>query len=329
MGNIKYVVFRKKASYGWVMNLELKNHTDVLLDRKIQNHFLYKINDFCTSAKVNNYFRIPFQFVWYNYYLDEKQLNSEDEIIFMFEEGSRPYLIEDYLKYLKKKYPRCHLVFFPYNSAFSYSNDRIVFFEKNYDYIVTSERKDHEERGWLYYAGVYSKLPELSLAQIKESDVFFVGSNKGRLQMLYAIYEKLSAIGLKCDFYITNVATDEIRDYSGIHFNQWLDYKEVIEKACKTNCLLEVLQKGQDGITYRQVEAVTYGIKLLTNYMNISKEHYYNPKQMSIFRSVDDIDIDFVKMKYETTAFPYDGSLSPYKRIQWLDNQIHHNQEEK
>jgi hypothetical protein len=107
-----------------------------------------------------------------------------------------------------------------------------------------------------------------------------------------------------------------------IHFNEWMNYDEVLNKCSRTRCLLEVLQPGQDGETYRQGEAVAYGIKLLTNYQNVIKERYYNPKQISVFSSAEDIDIAFIKEKYSRHAFPYNGCLSPYKRLQWLSEQL-------
>ena len=97
--NIKYIVFKQKAEYGWISHLELNSHPDVLLDRAITNRLLFKINDFCTSTRVNEIIKIPFQSLWYGTYLDESKLNPSDEYIFMFEEGSRPCLIGGYLDY--------------------------------------------------------------------------------------------------------------------------------------------------------------------------------------------------------------------------------------
>lgn len=183
--NIKFIVFRQKAEYGWISHLELAEHPDVLMDRDISNSFLYKINNFCTSAKVNKHIKIPFQSIWYNCYLDESKLDPKNEYIFMFEEGSRPYLIEGYLKYLKKKYPKSHLVFAAFNSVVQYSEERLKFFETNYDYITSFDRGDCEKRGWGLYTGIYSKINDINPDGHYESDVYFAGKNKGRLPLLY------------------------------------------------------------------------------------------------------------------------------------------------
>ncbi len=316
---IKYVVFRQKAEYGWISHLELRNHPDVLLDRDIKNKLLFSINRFWSSAKVNEQIKIPFQFIWYKCYLDESKLSRDDEIIFMFEDGSRPCFIGGYLRYLKRRYPKSKLCFASFNCSFAYPPKRLKFIEDNYDFITSFDRKDCEKRGWGWYSGIYSKIDDINPDGNYESDVYFAGADKGRLPLLYDIYDRLTAAGLNCDFYITGVKPEDMRKDTNIHFNEWVDYIEVVKKCCKTRCLLDVIQPGQDGETYRQGEAVAYGIKLLSNYQNMDKERYYNPKQMQIFMTAEDINIDFIKEEYKHTDFPYNGCLAPYKRLQWIE----------
>lgn len=322
MTNIKFVVFRQKAEYGWISHLELKDHSDVLLDKDIPNRLLNRFNDFWTSAKVNNYLEVPFQSIWYKYYLDEYLLDPSEEYIFMFEEGSRPCLVGSYLKYLKRKYPKSHLVFAAFNSSFYYPKERLHFLESNYDLITSFDRGDCEKRGWGLYTGIYSKIDGIHPDGQYESDVYFAGKDKGRLPLLHSIYDRLTAAGLKCDFYITDVKDEDMRKDTDIHYNIWVDYIEVVKKCCKTRCLLDVIQPGQDGETYRQGEAVAYGIKLLSNFQNMNKERYYNPKQMQIFKTAEDINIDFIKEEYSPNSFPYNGILSPYRRLLWLQDQF-------
>lgn len=320
--DIKYVVFRQKAEYGWISHLELKDHPDVLLDRDIKNRFLYKVNEFCSAARVNRIIRIPFQSVWYKAYLDESRLSPQDEIIFLFEDGSRPCFIGGYLKYLRKKYPKSHICFASFNCSFAYPPKTLKFIEENYDFITSFDRKDCKERGWGWYSGIYSKIDDINPDGNYESDVYFAGADKGRLPLLYDIYDRLTAAGLNCDFYITGVKPEDIRKDTNIHFNVWVDYIEVVKKCCKTRCLLDVIQPGQDGETYRQGEAVAYGIKLISNFKNMDRERYFNPRQMRIFNKAEDIDINFIKEDYSSEDFPYNGSLAPYRRLQWLEKTL-------
>lgn len=319
---IKYVVFRQKAQYGWISHKELFAHADVLLDRDIPNKILSFINNIHSAARVNKNFELPFQSFWFKYYLDESKLNRDDEIIFMFEDGSRPCFIWSYLKYLKRRYPKSHLCFASFNCSFRYPPKRLKKIEKYYDFITSFDRKDCKERGWGWYSGIYSKMDDMEPNGEYESDVYFAGADKGRLPLVLDIYKGLTAAGLKCDFYVTSVKQENIIPDCGIHFNEWVNYETVVEKCCKTRCLLDVIQPGQDGETYRQGEAVAYGIKLLTNYQNIVSERYYNPQQMQVFKTADDIDINFIKEPYSFRDFPYNGCLAPYKRLLWLSEQF-------
>ena len=136
------------------------------------------------------------------------------------------------------------------------------------------------------------------------------------------VYKRLSSEGLKCDFYVTSVDKKNVVHNSGIVFNKWLPYEQIVYKCCHTRCILDIIQPGQDGETYRQGEAVAYGVKLLTNYENVTSERYYRPDQIKVFSKADDIDIKFIKQDYDVDQFPYDGCLSPYMRLEWLDKVI-------
>lgn len=318
--DIKYIVYRQKAEYGWVGNLELSDHNDVLLDREISNKFLYLINRIWTSATINQIVKIPFQSVWFRFYIDEKRLNPDKEYIFMFEEGSRPYLIKEYLQYLRKKYYKSHIVLAALNSSFTFPQKRLYFFESQYDFITSFDREDCIKRGWGLYTGVYSKLKDIDFNRHFESDLLFVGEEKGRLDLLYNIYDKLTTMGLKCIFYVNKVPKEKIRPNSGFHFNEWLNYKDVVKMCCQTRCLLEIVQEGQHGATYRHGEAVAYGIKLLTNYRPIINERYYNPEQMKLFNTPEDIDVSYIKEDYSPSQYEYNGILAPYKRLEWLES---------
>lgn len=320
--DIRYVVFRQKGSYGWVQNLELKEHGDVMVNKEIKGRVLNEVHRFHTAAKTNKYFQIPFQMLWFKYYLDEEKLDPKNKLIFLFEDGSVASYNPKYLSYIRCNYPKAYLVFAAFNSSFRYSKKKLRFIEDNYDYITSFDRKDCLNRGWGFYSGIYSKLSDLEPDGEYESDLYFVGADKGRLPLIYEVYDRMTALGLKCDFTVTGVKAQDIRSDTNITFNKWTDYKKVLKKACKARCLVDILQPGQDGATYRQNEAVVYGIKLITNYQNVYQERYYNPKQMQIFTKADDIDVSFIKDNYSHEDFPYNGCLAPYNRLLWLRDQL-------
>ncbi len=325
---VKYIVFRRKNQYGWVSYLELEKHNDVLLDRDIDCRLFRFLNRIHSAARFNKFFTLPFQRIWFKYYIDESLLSKDDRLLFVFEEGSRPYLIKSYLDYIRKKYRNSSLVFVALNSSFTYPETRIAFFESQYDAITSFDKKDCDDRGWLYHGTTYSKIDVSKQNKGYDCDVFFVGVNKGRINILHEIYKKLTSVGLKCEFYVTEVKESSIRIDNNIHYNEKLDYKVVVDKIQRAKCLLEVIQDGQNGESYRQCEAIVYGKKLLTNFGRIKDRPFYNPHQMSVFTNTDDIDISFIKEDYSPSDFPYKGSLDPYRRLVWLEKTLFNNEKE-
>ena len=194
--------------------------------------------------------------------------------------------------------------------------------ESSYDIITSFDRLDCERRGWAWYSGIYSKLDYIKPDGTYDCDVYFAGADKGRLPLVYEIYKYLTAKGLKCDFYVTSVEEKDIIPDCGIHFNEWMDYEDVVRKCCKTRCLLDVSQPGQDGETYRQGEASAYGIKLLSNYQNMVNERYFVPEQMKVFTKPEDIDVDFIKEDYNPEDFVNAEIIAPYRRLVWLKNKF-------
>ena len=87
-------------------------------------------------------------------------------------------------------------------------------------------------------------MPEINQGSLSESDVFFIGANKGRYKHLLLIYDKLSNAGLKCDFFICDVAKKEQIKKDGIVYNKRITYDEVLKHIKASKCVLEVLQNG-------------------------------------------------------------------------------------
>ena len=97
-----------------------------------------------------------------------------------------------------------------------------------------------------------------------------------------------------------------------------MDYGEIIDVVKKSNCILEVVQKGQSAITLRTLEAVYYRKKLLTNNTNIKKYSFYDPRYIQIFTNIDEIDFDFVKEKININ-YKYHNECSPINLVRYIE----------
>jgi hypothetical protein len=319
-----FVVFRKQSDYAGVETDELQNYCNVLFDKKINNRILSMLNRLHTAIRTNRHFRIPLQKIWFRYYLDRERIKKSEEVYFLFTEGTRMGYSPEYLTYIHKEYPNAKLVFAFTNPTKKINSKYIGLIKKHYDLILSFDLADCEEYGWTFYSGVYSKRNDLDLSGIKESDVFFVGTNKGRIDAVHEIFDLLTGHGLKCDFHVMDVENSKIRDDNPIHYNKRLSYEDVLKRVCKTKCILEILQENQKGSSLRVMEAIAYGKKLLTNNQIIKQERFYNGNQMFVFDKPSDIDIRFLLNNVE--SFEYDGSLSPYRRLLFIQDYFRNGQ---
>jgi hypothetical protein len=319
-----FIVFKKISGYSRVATDELKNYDNVIFDKKINNRILLKVNTVHTAIRTNKYFRIPLQKIWFKYYLDEDEIDQYDEKFFFFQEGTRMGYSPEYLTYLRIRYPNAKLVFSFTNPIGNANSKYIKLIKKHYDLILSFDIADCEKYGWTFYSGVYSKRDDIDLSDIAESDVFFVGANKGRIDAVHEIYDLLTEHGLNCDFHVTDVEKTKIRNDTTIHYNKRLSYEEVLARVCKTKCVLEILQENQKGSSLRVMEAIVYGKKLLTNNRTIKYERFYKENQMFVFEKPSDIDIEF--LLNSTEKFDYDGSLSPYRRLLFIQDYFRNDQ---
>lgn len=291
-----FVIFRNMNEYLRIP-FEGYQREDVLMDKDLKNHILKFLLNYHTSIKLNRRINIPFKQIWYPYYLDYEKINKDDDIYFVFFEGSRVSMQRDYLLFLRNKYRKAKFIYRFVNPVNTVNLWALEFVYMNYDLIISMDREDCDKYHWLYVSNTYNVKTKQG-CQEEEIDVFFVGSNKGRLEQLLKIYQYLTNKGMKCAFFITDVKKSErVSGYKGIHYIKKMKYEENLQYIRKSKCLLEVVQKGQAGSTLRPFEAIVYGKKLLTNDRNIISQEYFDDKNMLYFKSVEDIDIKFIKQE--------------------------------
>ena len=114
-----------------------------------------------------------------------------------------------------------------------------------FDTVYTIDHGDAVKYGFRWTMSVYSKQPVSLQVSNLESDLVFVGNDKGRRSVLEKIYIAARENNVKADFTINCVFDDEQLD--GITYNHDLTYQQVVEKTIASNCLLEVVQGGTIG----------------------------------------------------------------------------------
>lgn len=110
------------------------------------------------------------------------------------------------------------------------------------------------------------------------NDFYFQGYEKGRFQILQELSSKLQK-------YRT-----EICIVNDVH--ESIPYTEYIDNIQHTRCLIDIVQKGQTGLTLRPLEALAFNKKLITNNADIINYGFYRKENIFILGKDDLTKID-------------------------------------
>lgn len=195
------------------------------------------------------------------------------------------------------------------------------------DKIYSFDPYDCSTYGFSYIAQCYTPI-KLPLPNQIRYDIYFGGRNKGRLSVILAFLQSASANDVSCFYRIPGLSIIErnllLEQNPLIFEDQMLPYEETLKEMQYTNCILEIVQEGQHGISWRAVEAFAYNKKLLTNNEDIINNPFYNPEYIHVFKNIDDIDFDWVKEQIPIN-YHYHNEYSPIEFIQKVikDLEIH------
>lgn len=273
------------------------------------------VRKFHTAMAVRK--KLPLRKLWYSAYFSEKY-HSSDDYVFVFFQAWQEIFQNGYLDYLRKKYPgcKCVLLLCDINQARKLNIEEQ---KKNFDQVLVFERIFAREKGIGYYPLVYSDFRSEICSEEKDIDLLFVGWAKGRYKLLKQIYDRLTAEGVNCQFYLTKL-DEEVPEDSGIHTADWVPYDQNISLVKRAKCLLDIVPPNTDCNTLRVNEALSYKCKILTNNTRIISEEFYDPESISVYSAPEDIDIDFLLKPYNDPDYNgYITKMTPQALINYLD----------
>lgn len=188
-----------------------------------------------------------------------------------------------------------------------------------WDNIYTFDNCDAKKHGFKYLGFCYYSNHAISNQKTSSSEVFFTGGLKGgREQMIYDVYTFFKCQNIKCDFFLMPFRNTDVKLIEGpTYYYGWKPYQEILEHVSNSNCILEIVQDGQHGASLRYFEAVTMNKKLLTNNNSIVDFPFYNPRWMKIFKTIEDIDIKWIK-EIDDVNYGYNNEFSPKNLISKL-----------
>lgn len=289
-----YYLVAPGSDYGRVMwkDIDCLDNAEVLPQVVTgSNKFLELLHHIHFSFAINRYIQLPFQSLWKKKYaLSHVQFQENKKYCVIFTDVSAGRTDCRYLKSLSEE-KNITLVLILVNTMQRRKEilkNRFRFFSM----VFSFDKGDCEKYGFIFHPTNYSRI------EIKEdnvdNDAFYVGVSKGRLDTIKKIYDIITKNGGKADFFVSGVKRSE-KKKDGIQYNRWLSYSDVLSHIAKTNCIVEVMEGKQSGVTMRMMEAVCYNKRLLTNNQSVKESPFYQTGYISVFQTPGDIDVDFVK----------------------------------
>lgn len=274
---------------------------------------LFKLH---TSVKVNRIFDLPFKSVWAKYMNPLRRYpfkKGERYHIILINPIFENYALQDFVNLQINYDVQYTLVMI---DTFNTKSGHVVAESMKtlmYKKIYTFDRLDAVKYGFEYTNSMYSMLRDIKKNRPK-SDLYFIGRDKGRKKLIEDIFDILTSHGCNCDFTINGVTKDNL--LFGIESSRGITYRQVVNEIQSTNCILEVIQQGQTGVTLRYYEAVCYNKKLLTNNPDIVNYPHYDERFMRVYQKPSDIDVTWVK-KIDSVDYGYRGEYSPINLVKW------------
>lgn len=178
----------------------------------------------------------------------------------------------------------------------------------SYDKVATFDLNDAKKYGLIHFWDPYARRGEIA-ASAEQSDMFFIGVDKGRLSTLTDIAKNATNKGLVCDFKIFDLKTEN-KEIGIKKLPAFLPYDQMLSYAISSNCLVEILADGQSSSSFRYYEAVVYNKKLLTNNPNVKDMPFYDSKYIQYFDDTNSIDYDWIKDNSYGVDFKYNNEFS-------------------
>jgi hypothetical protein len=310
----KYFVFGGMSSYLKAISADYHNNPEVYVYNENENRFKRLLLRAHYSYRLNKIVRLPFKQLWYKTIMPAKHKINPRRKIFIFSESSQLSYSAALLKKTKKLYPDSILCFTFANPPNETNLSRLSYVRPFFNYVITFSQSFAKD-DWVFYGnGRYSK-NDIPKNNLPNTDIFFIGKNKGRLPLLLDIYDRMSELGLTCDFYITDVDTSELLPREGIVYNKYLDYLDVLKHIDKTKCVLEVLEGSYSYESLRTFEALTYGKRLITTNLAIEKSPYYMATNMHPISNASEIQKEWFSLPIE----PYNIDISSFSPLRFLE----------
>lgn len=289
------------------------------------NKFLNFFAKIHFSYKVNSIINLPFKSLWFKKIINEINEKKEEDIIIIIYDRSLFANNIKFIKYLRKNFSRCKLVYMFTNIvkiSGASDNDFVSKLNEMYDLVYAFDPVDAKKYNFCYSPLIYSynKIDVES-----KNQVFYVGRAKDRYQMLINVYERIEELNINSKFYISDVSTEKQKYKNKIEYNKYISYNECLKNIQESTCLLDIIQGDSEGFTIKTCEAIYYDKLLITTNKNVKNAPFYDERYILVIESANDINKDFFKnsgrAKYSKEGKEF-FSVNTYLKRLYKDLQI-------
>lgn len=249
-----------------------KNGVSVGLTLKKQNILLRAIRRCWVK------FHLPFQSIWYG---DWKKHLSEYNTILIHSS----WLAEGIPHWIRKKAGKSkdelRIIWWYWNRVMPKDHpDRIAEEDcEKWSFDQADCKKYHMNFNTQYYFRSHKIPADLPVS----SDIYYLGSDGGRLPMLMGLYRQFENMGFSMDFNIfTTGETMYHKQYPQCFIKDKMSYQDNLKHIGSCKAVLDIMREGQSGQTLRPLECLFHQRKLITNNRNIDSMVYYHPDNIFI-----------------------------------------------
>lgn len=224
----------------------------------------------------------------------------------------------DNLQRIKQSVPNTRFVLLFVDMLSQYQAEKAYEISKSgvFDLIYTFDHADAEQSNLLFWYTPYSKSCEKP--DTTSNSVYFCGNIKCRGAFLNRIATTLKEKGIPYTFDVF-CEKEEDEYLFPIQHTGFLPYQEMLQKALLHNCILDVVQDGQAGLSLRIMEAIVYDRVLITNNPNILNHPLYNPMYMHYILDPAEIRPEWISAKAQ---YHYAGEMSPLHFIKNIHQRL-------
>ena len=270
---------------------------------------------------------IPFYSIWFKF---KNRKVEEYELIILYECKCPDKII----KYIRRRNKKARIIYWLWDTADKSENKRFISIRKQifniikqkdkYNCEIWSFDKNDCRKYNLFYNNQVSYKVDLPKQDIKY-DFFFCGRDKNRLDIVKTLKRKFPKYKYKIQ-----VIPDKGKNYDEedkqYMLLRMMPYSEMMKYANQSKCIIDIVQKGQGGITWRPLEAMFYKKKLLTNFIDIQSYDFYNKNNIFILGKDDLSKLDqFLKSDYIDIP---EKIIKNYLAEGWINNFINKNSRE-